>query len=322
MNKKMNRIILFMVSVLGCGLMSGCTIQNDQRTNEEEKLQIVASFYPLAYVADRIAGDRADITNISGATNIHEYNLSPHDVKTLYNADGVILLGANLELWAQDMIEELRSRDVLVVPLVENIQLYATDPGIHGDEHQKNDNGFDEHEHDHGTFDPHIWLDPIAMHEIVNIITDQLITLDPQSSEIYKTHARALHEDLDQVHRAYAEGLASCERESAIVSHDAFGYLSRRYDFTLHPIAGVSTLDEPSAKTLAQIKDIAYNENVTHVLIEKNAVERFAQTIATETQLQTLTIDPISQHTLSDGADYFGIAYQNLDTFRSALGCQ
>lgn len=317
-NKKM------FITIMGCvGIifMSGCMAQPERRTQEKEKLQIVTSFYPLAYVVDRIAGDRADVINLAGAINIHEYDLSPHDVKALHNADGVFLLGGNLELWANDMTEELRSRGVLVVPLIENIELYESQHG-YDDNDRKNDQDINEDIHDHAAFDPHVWLDPIAMHEIVDIIVQHLIALDPEFTETYNTHARVLHEELDQLDRAYSEGLASCSRESAIVSHDAFGYLSRRYAFTLYPIAGISTLDEPSAKILAQIEDIAYNEHVTHILIENNAVERFAHTIATETQLQTLTIDPISQHTLNENVDYFIIAYQNLDAFRTALGCK
>lgn len=60
--------------------------------------------------------------------------------------------------------------------------------------------------------------------------------------------------------RKYAETLDVCQRNEVIVSHDAFRYIARRYGFTTHAIAGLSTMDEPSAKILTELKEEAREE--------------------------------------------------------------
>ena len=80
-------------------------------------------------------------------------------------------------------------------------------------------------------------------------------------------------------------------------------------------------MDEPSAKTLANLKDEAA-EGMTHILIEENNVQKFAETLAEETGLEGLTLNPLGRGTLSADKDFFMVMEENLASFKTALGCE
>ena len=107
-----------------------------------------------------------------------------------------------------------------------------------------------------------------------------------------------------QLDQAFKTGLANCANKEFIISHDAYGYLVRRYGFKVHTIAGFSPHDEPSAKILAELKKEAEEEGITHILIEENNVRRFADTLARETGLMTLSANPLGRGTLDPKKDF------------------
>jgi zinc transport system substrate-binding protein len=191
----------------------------------------------------------------------------------------------------------------------------------HGDtDHHDEDSDHDGHDgHDHGAFDPHTWLDPILFGETVEKLVDEIILIDPANADTYRANADDLLERLSAVDGAYREGLTNCALDEVITSHDAFGYLGARYDFEIHSIAGLSTQDSPSSVTLAELREEA-EEGIGAILLEENAISAYGETLARETGLQTLPINPIS-YVIPEGENYITLMEQNLATLRTALEC-
>ena len=117
--------------------------------------------------------------------------------------------------------------------------------GGHEDDHEG-------HEHEEGA-DPHFWLDPLRMADLGDEVARQLSDIDPDHAEEYRTNAEDLRIDLERVDEEYADGLADCQRQTVVVSHDAFGYLEK-YGLHFDAIAGLSPESEPTPAHLAELQ--------------------------------------------------------------------
>lgn len=291
---------------------------------------IATSFYPLEFAINRIIGDLAEVTNVGAGRDPHDFRPSTQDILAMQRADLVVLQGAALEPWGDAVQDQLKTEGVPV--LLATNELTLMEAGEHHDEHgagehneEHNDHGHDEtededhHGHNHGAFDPHTWLDPVLFSQTVEHLTEAIVSLDPENAETYQANAATLQADLADLDVEYASTLTSCTASEVITSHDAFGYVGARYGFTIHSIAGISTQDLPSATTLATLRAEAA-EGINAILLEANSVTAYGETLADETGLQTLSIDPIA-FTIGADSDYFTVMRANLDTFATALAC-
>lgn len=296
-------------------------------------MNIVASFYPLAYTAESVGGQYVEVHNLAGSNEAHDYMPTPKQMTMIHDPNvSIFYLHDDFEPWAHDVISELkdqtRATEILSLMDIEDEEEEGHEEDEH-DDHEEEDHDdheeekHDDHEeeshdeHDHGDFDPHVWLDPVLMKEVVSIIAKQLSSNDPEHAVFYEDNAQSMHQKLDDLDQKYKQSLAQCDRDEAISSHDAFGYIAKRYGFILHPIAGLSTHDEPSAKLLAELKEEA-EEGITHILTEQSSVTHFAETLATETGLTMLSMDPLE---ITPSKDYFAIMEDNLRNLATALGC-
>ncbi len=336
----MKKIVLFL-SLLSSTLVAysdNQTSQKDLDTVRTPKL-IVTSFYPLAFMTEQIVGEKAQVINMAGSVDVHVYEPSPQDLVKLNKADLVIFQGAELEPWTDGVIPELKTKGVPAIEVSHSLDLAKTeehdDHKKHKDEHEKpadehhaaeksnkKEKHKDEHgEHHHGEFDPHTWLDPVLAQKMVNTILKAVVAIDSANETSYQANAQVLKDRFAQLDKAFQTGLAQCANEELIISHDAYGYLSRRYGFHAHTITGFSPHDEPSAKILAALKEEA-EEGISHILIEENNIRRFADTLARETGLETLPANPLGRGTLNPQKDFFDVMQENLNSFKTALNCQ
>jgi len=203
----------------------------------------------------------------------------------------------------------------------------------HDDDHahegeKDEDHGHDEeqdeahdHDHDHGGEDPHLWLDPLAMAAAAQAYADRLGDIAPDRADDFQANADELIAELEDLDAAYTEGLASCERDEVVVSHDAFGYLAR-YGLEFESIAGISPDAEPSPARLAELADLIRDTGVTTVFTETLASPALAETLATELDIETAVLDPIEGLT-DDTADedYLSLMEANLAALQQANGC-
>jgi zinc transport system substrate-binding protein len=341
MKKSFLLLVIISLILVGCGYQQIHQTENTtpppQKTQREEitKKQIIASFYPLAFMTEQIVENKAEVTNIAGSADVHEYEPSPQDMVKLNKADLVIFQGAELEPWIDGVISELRQKGIMTLEVTHDLELTKMEE--HEEEHyevDEHDDHEDKHEddhadekeegheeHHHGEFDPHTWLDPVLAQQMVDRILEVVVTVDPVNKTTYQANAHKLKSRFAKLDKNFQTILSQCINNEVIVSHDAYGYLSRRYGFEIHPIIGLSTQDEPSAKILGELKEEA-NEGITHILIEENNIRRFANTLVAETGLETLPINPLGRGTLDLQKDFFDVMEANLQSLQLALDCQ
>lgn len=276
---------------------------------------VVASFYPLQYVAERVSGDLADVSGLtSPGVEPHDLELSLRETAELEEAAVVVYL-SGLQPAVDEAVEQ--ADPVHVVDAATVVDLLPA-PGALGEPagHDEHDAAAD------GPADLHLWLDPLRLAEVATAVADALAAADPEHATEYVENERALVSELRLLDTEIAEGLGDCERTTVVVSHNAFGYFAARYGLRLRPISGLSPDAEPSPAHLAQIAGVIRDEGVTTVFTERLASPRLAETLAEELGLRTDVLDPVEGLT-EDTADedYLSLMRANLDALRAANGC-
>ena len=106
-----------------------------------------------------------------------------------------------------------------------------------------------------------------------------------------------------------------------MVSHEAFGYLSKRYGFTQRGISGLSPDAEPSPAKIAEVADFVRANGVTTIYYESLVDPKVAQTVATETGAATAMLDPLEGLAQGSTDDYLTVMRKNLETVQKGQSC-
>lgn len=288
---------------------------NDNTLQESGKPVVVTSFYPLQDIVLRIVGDTAMVINpIPAGAEVHSFSPTVKEITQVLSSRAFIYHGAGLDPWAEDLSKDALGRGVTVYKVTDNFLLSSFD------EHDDADHG----DEDHGDMDPHIWLDPVLMQEMVQNIGDVLISAFPEYADTYKVNIESYKNELSDLHSEYVNGLSNCRLKKAVVAHDAFNYLAKRYSLDLLSISGVSPQSAPSAKKLAELAQLIEENDIKYVFFETLTTPKLSQTLAKEVGVGTLVLNPIEGLTMSQldsGDDYVKEMKQNLRNLQSALEC-
>ena len=277
--------------------------------------QVAAAFYPLAFVAEEVAGDDADVTNLTPpGTEPHDFELTPRQVGRISEADLLLYLGQRFQPSVEDASAETTGR---AVDVLEGLDLATAEAE---EEHAPEaEEAEEEGEEEHGEWDPHVWLDPTRFAEVARNVGTHLAVIDPDNADGYRERADDLATRLEDLNSEFEEGLANCERTEIVVSHDAFSYLAREYGLEQVSIAGIDPESEPSPARVAEVADFAAEHGVTTIFFETLVSPAIAETIADEIGVTTEVLDPIEGP--PEGTDYFGAMRANLSALQTALGC-
>lgn len=276
-------------------------------TQTSTKMRITASFYPLYFFTKEIAGDDADVQNLTPAgAEPHEYEPTPQEIIRLEESQIVIVNGA-MEPWLGKIKQSLSDKGIVLV---------TTGEGLFSRQEKNGDS--------HAVQDVHVWLSPRIAKHIVERIRDALSNKDPQHATRYHARTEDLIRRLTELDAQFTQGLRGCTQTSFITSHAAFGYLADEYGLTQIGIAGLSPEAEPSPQALGEIADVAKTHKIKYIFFETLVDPRLANTLAEEVGAQTLVLNPLegmSDQDIAKGKTYFTEMQQNLAHLRLALTC-
>ena len=315
MKSKILKMIVFLIiislSLPGC---SKNTMRIIEDKKEGKRLDVYASFYPYYDFAKKIGGESVDVhIIIPSGTEPHSFEPSAKVVAQLEEADVFIYNGAYMEPWIDKVLNLLEGKDIYLVEAGKSVELisYSGDPG---DESSG--------EHHHGEYDPHIWVDPVNVIYISEKIKDTFISADNKNKDIYEENFNVFREELQNLDRAFKEGLKDAAERKIIVSHSAFGYLAKRYNLEQIAVAGISPHAEPSPKRLAELVKVARDNDMDHIFLEALASVKTAEILAEEANLEVLTlyiVEGLTTEQQNEGEDYIYLMYKNVKTLKKAL---
>lgn len=315
-------ILLFAVLFLsGCNAPGKLLPTNSSLNDASAKVKVVASFYPLAYFSQKIGGDRVEVISVVPAgTEPHDYEPTPQDIRKIQTADVVVYLGAGLDPWADKLKPELIQKGIKVLQFSDGLSLLEGGE----EDHESNENQVGE-EHEHGAFDPHVWLDPVLVSQQVPKLIGILISKDPQHRSTYEKNAHDFTASLEELDRSYQKGLANCSLHSIITSHAAAGYLAQRYGFEQQSLSGLSPDSEASPRQITELAKLARQKAIKYIFFETLVSPKVAETLAAEIGATTLVFNPLEGLTDDDtaqGKDYMSIMRDNLQNLKTAMDCK
>lgn len=273
------------------------------------KMSVAAAFYPVAFAAQRVGSTRVAVTNLTPTgAEPHDLELDSDQLDKLLGAKVAFVLGSGF----QPAVEKAANRrDGATVALLGKIvdargKKVADTPS-------------------RGGLDPHVWLDPVLMSQLVGEVERGLAAADPKGAATYASNAQALQAELAALDAQYRARLTGCPRTLLVTSHEAFGYLASRYGLQQQGVAGISPDQEPDPARLGELAQLARDQGVTTVFTEEVVSPRIAETLARDAGgLETERLSPLESLTKQEQkahADYFSLMNGNLDKIASALGC-
>ena len=177
--------------------------------------------------------------------------------------------------------------------------------------------------HGHGLEDPHFWFDPLRVKLAVDLIAQELSTLDPDGANGYWANATEYKVQLDELDAWTQEQVRAVPEANRLLltSHDSFGYFAVRYGFeVIGVILGTTTEVEPSAEHMAELTEIVEKYNVPAVFGETTVSERLATALAAESGAELVRLYSGSLGAEGSGAEtYLDMVRANVERIVGAL---
>jgi zinc/manganese transport system substrate-binding protein len=239
--------------------------------------------------------------------NVHSYQASPDEVRSLAEADILVKNGLGLEEFLDKLITNTGNSQLQQIDASQGIEPL--------EEEEKHSEGHD-HDHDHGHSheggNPHVWLDPILAQEQVINIRDGLIAADPQNSQTYQSNAAVYLSQLQQLDQQFQAESASLNGCQFIAFHDAYPYLAQRYG--IQQIAVIELPEDSlSPQDIQRVINTAQQYDIKALVSENGVDDNRLQRISEDTGLPVKALDPIETGTL-DPQYYLTAMENNLQT--------
>jgi zinc transport system substrate-binding protein len=298
-------VIPALAVVLGVTLASGCDAGD--HASGGSRIRVVASFYPLEAAARQVGGDLVQVTDLTPpGLEPHDLEVTPDDVEAIATADVVVYLGSGFQPGVEDATADAEGA---LVDALSGTNALPPPAGEAGE-------GL--------SLDPHVWLDPNRYRRIVDRIETALERADPADRAAFRANAAAYDQRLMDLDRAFADGLADCDRRLIVTNHAAFGYLAAAYGLQQQAISGLEPDSEPTPDRLAELRELVRREGVTTIFTEDLVSPKVAETLAGEAGVGTAvlhTLEGLTDDERAAGDDYVSQMRENLATLRMALGC-
>ncbi len=270
------------------------------------KVLVICSVFPLADIVQQVGGERLQaLTLIPPGASAHTYEPTPEQVRRLAEARVFFQIGLGLEFWLDKLVRAaknpaLRRVDLSqsIVPLpTPHVELApASGPGKqHAHEHRRarvpTGRRLQETAAQEG-LDPHYWLDPVRMQEVLATIEQVLRDLDPEDAAGYTQRAARVRGDLTDLHQEILQQTHGLHNRRFIAMHSAWTYFAPRYN--LEQVAVIEPFPgrEPSPRYLADLARLMQRDGVRVIFMEPQLSRSAAEALAREVGAKVGVLDP------------------------------
>jgi len=243
-------------------------------------LKVFVSIPPQEYFVERIAGERACVQVLVGqGQSPHVFEPTPQHLARMCSADLYFTIGLPFEKRLVKKISGITSH-LTVVNTAQGISL-------------REDAGHDEHHHDSGQGDPHIWLAPALIKQQAATMCAALCHHDPESAAYYRDNLSRFHAELDALDSEIKIKLAPFAGKEIFVFHPAFGYITDTGGLrqTAIEVQG----KEPGAQSLTALIDRARKQRVKVLFAERQFSAKTSEAVARQLGAEVIILDPLAK---------------------------
>lgn len=290
---------LFSISLILL-LLCGCSPKT-------EPAQIAATTLPVyEFTAKLCEGTDLSVTRLvtEEVSCLHDYSLNVRQVKAAEAAEVIVISGAGLEEFMEDILQ-----DADMIDASESIPMML--PEVHHHEHDEAES----HEEHHHEQDPHIWLSPVHAASMAENICHGLSTRYPQHQERFRNNLSAIHQELEALNTYGQTQLAFLQCRDLITFHDGFTYFADAFDLHIVRAVEEESGSEASAKELIHLIEEVEHHQLPAIFTEKSGSVSAAGIISRETGCGNFPLDMAMA-----GDSYLEAMYHNINTIKEALG--
>jgi zinc/manganese transport system substrate-binding protein len=281
-------------------LVTACSSSDATPETNTQLPTVVVTYSVLGNIVEQLVGDAATvITLIPDGQDPHEFEPSAKDIESLNNANIVVSNGLDFEEGLEETLENAKTAGVNVFMVADHVTVREVD----------------ETTHNHSAFDPHVWLSPGAMLEMLPELSEAISVaigadLGAQRTALESTLA-ALDSEIKQIMSGF-----TCELVSG---HDEMGYFADRYGCEVigAVIPSLSTTSEASAGELADLKAKIETYGVPAIFTGLGTSPAVAEQLASELGVKAVTL---STHFLDGAATYQEFMLRMTNQIAEALG--
>ena len=287
------------------------------------KPTVMVSTFALHDIVSHLAGESVELKMlIPFGQDVHAFEPTPKSMVEISKSALFIYSGAGLEPWIKGKILASNALDIS-----KHVKLHVLKKSDEHEDHDEHDVEENHHEHAHGDneVDPHYWLDIGNMILSAQTIKAELLKLNIMDKDILEKNYTDYVSALEALKSKYIKQLKTCANPILVLTHNAFGYISARYNFEVESISGLSSDAMPSAKTMAHINDIVKEHNVSTLFYERFVSDKMVQSVSAQSGAKVDYLQSLANISALDAKNkksYIDFMELNLAKMTDAMGCQ
>lgn len=227
---------------------------------KKARFTVVATTSMLGDAVRNIVQEHAEVITLMGpGVDPHAYKATHRDVQSLMHADVVFYNGLHLEGKMADILQSLsQTRPIYAAGEALEVVQLLRDP------------------HFSTGIDPHIWFDVSLWKQVIQYLSQQLQTTDPEKASLYAENTELYLRELEELHSTIHQNIQRIPpaQRVLITAHDAFGYFGRAYAMEVRGLQGISTVSECGLKDVSDLVKFIIRRNIKAIFLETSVPER------------------------------------------------
>ncbi len=261
-----------------------------ERASKPARPTVAVSIFPIFDVVRRVAGDRFEVLCVlpPGRTE-HSYEPTPRELAVLAETDLAFAVGLGLDGWLQRVVTHaaVGARTVELGAALTPRRFTPAEIGVVGG------HDHDGHGHSHGAHDPHFWLDPLRMIEVVDPIVEALTALEPSAREALSRRGEEEKARLRELHAAIEASSRRWRRRDIVTFHGSFGYFAERYGLRVVAVVEPQPGREPTPRYVEEVVGVLRAQESAALFYEPQLDPRAARIVAREAGRAAHELDPL-----------------------------
>lgn len=303
-------VLLLVLLLTGAGLTQ--LYVKEETKQQDSELTVVTSFYPMYIAAMNVIGDTpgVDLQNLSEPQTgcLHDYQLTPADMKLLSGADVFIVNGGGIESFLSDVAADYKN--LSIVNACGGLNLLSEED--EGEEHTHEDG------HNHGDVNAHAWMSIALYKQQVENILEGLCRIDPKHQDAYESNAKeylAKLEDLEKEQQSLKEELAG---KHIVIFHEAYAYVAEDYDMEISYTMDLDEERQVSAGEVADVMGAIEKNDISVVLAEELYGKDMGDTVERETDAKVCYLDTLTRGEYEKDS-YLDAMRRNMELLKEAF---
>lgn len=299
------------------------TSDSEKNTDEaDDMFTVVTSFYPMYIAAlnivDGVEGVRLENLSEPQTGCLHDFQLTPEDMKLLSTADVFVINGGGIESFMSDVAKAYPKLDV--VEACEDVALLSEDDADsdHDHDHEADAESDSAHDHDHGDENAHAWMSVPRYRTMVQTIASRLAEKDAKHADEYCANAKAYDAKLAVLEEKINSLKSLTNGQNIIIFHEAYAYVAD--DFSMNACY-LLDLDEERSVSAGEIKQVIgaiKDDGVSVILAEELYGKSMGDTVSRETDVHVIYIDPLNRGEYDKDSYLYGMEH-NIELIKEAF---